>query len=409
MKFGKVAVVVGAGAAAVVVVGAYYSGLFGGAATADRNPAASSAAQSASSPSSSKGSGDPLAAQAVELNDVQVKSIEVHPVGERAFAQQRTAVGSIDFNENLAVQVFTPYQGKIIKAYAEIGDEAAKGTTLFTIDSPDLVQAESALVAAAGVCDLTTSVLARAKELYATQGLAQKDLQQATSDQQTAEAALKAGHDAVRIFGKSEADINAIVANRRIDPTLIVRSPISGRITARMAQPGLLVQPGNAPAPYTVADVSTMWMLASVTESDSPLFRVGQDVRVKVLAFPDHDFEAKISVIGATVDPVTHTVLIRSEVRNPKRELRPGMFASYVISTGDPVTSVAVPLDGVVREGDGTMTVWTTIDHRHFTRRTVKIGLQQDGFRQITEGLRAGEVVVTTGAVLLSNMLTPTS
>jgi cobalt-zinc-cadmium efflux system membrane fusion protein len=324
------------------------------------------------------------------------------------FSQQRTAVGSIDFNQNLSVQVFSPYQGKIIKAYAEVGEQVAKGATLFTIDSPDLVQAESTMIAAAGVADLTSAALARAKELFATQGLAQKDLQQATSDQQTADAALKAARDAVRVFGKSDTEIDMMIAKRKIDSALVVHSPINGRITARMAQPGLLVQPGTAPAPYSVADLSTMWMVANVAESDSPMFHVGQEVKVKLMAFPDRDFSGKITVIGASVDPNTHTVMIRSEISDLKHELRPGMFATYVIHTGDPIASLAVPLDGVAREGDGTMSIWVTSDRRHFTRRTVKIGLQQDGFDQISSGLRTGELVVTKGAVFLSNMLNAT-
>jgi len=362
------------------------------AATAVKPNTGTTAANAASTPS-------------VELNERQLQAVQVAAAAVHTFSPQRVAVGSIDFNENLAVQVFTPYPGKIIEAFAQIGDEVTKGKPLFTIDSPDLVQAESALIAAAGVYELTSATLLRAKELFETQGIAQKDLQQAVSDQQSAEGALKAARDAVRVFGKTEAEIDEIVAKRKIDPALVVRSPINGRVTARNAQPGLLVQPGNAPAPYAVADLATMWMLADVAESDSPMFRLGQPVRVKVMAFPDRDFEGKISNIGATVDSSTHTVLVRSEVRDPHHELRPGMFATYVIEVGHAIQGIAMPLNGVVREGDGTMTIWVTADRKHFTRRQVKVGTQQDGFDQILDGLQAGEQVVTDGAVFLSNML----
>jgi membrane fusion protein, heavy metal efflux system len=169
------------------------------------------------------------------------------------------------------------------------------------------------------------------------------------------------------------------------------------------------VQPGNAPAPYVVTDISTMWMLANVPETDSPSFQVGQEVKVKVGAFPDRVFDGKITTISAMVDPATRRVLVRSEVANPRRELRAGMFANFVIRTGDPVRSIAVPLDGVVREGDGTMTVWATADRRRFTKRTVKVGLERDGYRQILEGLQVGELVATEGALFLSNALTTAS
>jgi cobalt-zinc-cadmium efflux system membrane fusion protein len=99
-------------------------------------------------------------------------------------------------------------------------------------------------------------------------------------------------------------------------------------------------------------------------------------------------------------------VLVRSEIDDPKHELRSGMFANFVIRTGDPVRSIAVPLDGLVREGDGTMTVWVTADRRRFTKRTVKTGLQREGYYQVVEGLQAGELVATEGALFLSNALT---
>jgi membrane fusion protein, heavy metal efflux system len=187
---------------------------------------------------------------------------------------------------------------------------------------------------------------------------------------------------------------------------LVVASPISGRITARNAAPGLLVQPGNAPGPFTVADTSTMWMMANVAESDSPAFSIGQDVKVSVMAYPGRIFGGRISTIGSSVDPTTHRVLVRSEIDDPKHELRSGMFANFVIRTGDPVRSIAVPLDGVVREGDGTMTVWVTADRRRFTMRVVKVGMQREGLYQIVEGLQPGELVATEGALFLSNALT---
>jgi cobalt-zinc-cadmium efflux system membrane fusion protein len=344
-------------------------------------------------------------ALSLDLTEKQLASVKVEPATERFFPLEKEAFGNIDFDEDMAVQVFAPYQGRIIEAFAKLGDDVERGQTLFTIESPDLIQAESTLIAAAGVLDLTTKTLVRAKELYAKQGLAQKDLEQAVSDQQTAEGALKAARDAVRIFGKTEAEMDRMIAQRRIDRALVVTSPISGRVTARNAQPGLLVQPGNTPAPYTVADLSSVWMIANVAEIDSSLFLVGQEEKVRVLAYPDRVFEGRVTRIATAVDPNIHRLVLRSEVADPQHALRPGMFASFTIRTAAPVKGIAVPLDGVVREGDGTMTLWVTTDRRHFVRRTVTLGLQKEGYDQIVEGLRPGELIATTGAVFLSNML----
>jgi membrane fusion protein, heavy metal efflux system len=341
----------------------------------------------------------------VELSDKQTGTLKIGPVGWREFALLKTAVGTIDFNENLLVQVFSQYQGKILKAFYNIGEEVQAGNVLFTIDSPDLLAAESALLAASGVLELQKRTLARALNLLKAGGSAQKDVDQATSDQQTAEGNFKAAKDAVRIFGKSDAEVEQILVDRRLDSTLVVPSPISGRIVARNAAPGFLTQPGVAPAPYTVADLLTMWMLANVIETDAPAYKLGQEVEVRVPAYPDKVFKGHVTALGAMIDPNTHRQLVRSEIEDPEHLLRSGMLASFIIRVGDPIRSLAVPAEGVVREGDGTMTVWSTRDGRRFTKRTVKTGLQQDGWTQILEGLTPDETVVTDGAVFLSNKL----
>jgi cobalt-zinc-cadmium efflux system membrane fusion protein len=350
-------------------------------------------------------SGDDAGPQVVELTDKQAGPLKIAPVQLRGFELSKTAVGTIDFNEDLLVQVFSQYPGKILKANFNIGDDVKAGDTLFTIDSPDLLQAESTVLAAAGVLELQKRTLARATSLLKAGGSAQKDVDQSTSDQQTAEGNYKAARNAVRIFGKTDDEIDQVVNMRRVDSTLLVPSPISGRIVARSAAPGFLTQPGNAPAPYSVADLSTMWMIANVVETDAPAYKLGQQVEVMVPAYPDKVFKGRVTTLGSMIDPNSHRQLVRSQIDDPEHLLRSGMFASFVIHVGEPVRSLAVPVNGVAREGDGTMTVWVTSDRRHFVKRTVKIGLQQDGWDQVLEGLQPGETVVTDGAVFVSNVL----
>ena len=352
---------------------------------------------------------DDLTTRSVDLSATEFAKFKVEPVAERSFSVQREAVGNIAFNEELSVQVYPPFQGKILALFARAGDAVSKGAPLFTIDSPDLVTAESTLISTAGTLNLTTRVLERAKQLFTVQGIAQKDLDQAVSDQQAADGAHKAARDALRIFGKTTADMNRIVAERKVDSVLMVRSPINGRVTARSAAPGLLVQPGTAPAPYTVSDLSTVWMLANVAEMDIPVLRRGQEVEVTVQAYPGRVFRARITNIGASVDAGTRRMPVRSEVKDAKNELRPGMFATFVIRTGTTARTSAVPLAGVVREGDGTRTVWVTTDRKRMLKRTVEVGLQQDGYWQILQGVKQGELVATEGALFLNNALTEAS
>ncbi|MCC8964539.1 efflux RND transporter periplasmic adaptor subunit [Bradyrhizobium sp. Pear76] len=341
--------------------------------------------------------------QYVALSDKQAASLKVMAAEQRSFRTLKNAVGSIDFNQNMLVQAFTPNPGRIVDTPLNVGDEVAKGATLFTIDSPDLLQAESSLLASSGVLELQTRTLARVRQLLKTGGGAQKDVDQATSDQQTAEGSYKAARDAVRIFGKTDAEIDRIVADRKVDSILVVPSPISGRIIARNAAPGLFVQPGNAPAPYSLADISTMWMVANVIETDAPSYRIGQPVEVRVPAYLNEVFRGRVTTLGLNIDPNSHRQLVRSVIDDPQHKLRAGMLASFTIETEPPKLSVSVPLDAIVREGDGTMTVWVTIDGRKFDRRTVTIGMEQDGWRQILSGLGPDEKVASTGAIFLSN------
>jgi len=338
----------------------------------------------------------------LDLSPSQLNSIKIEPVGSYQFPVEKDAVGNIDFDEDLSVQVFPAYQGTILKTFGELGARVQKDQPLYTIKSPDLIQAESNLIGAAATLDLTNKELARVQGLG---GVSEREKEQATSDQQTAEGALKAAQDAVLVFGKTNAEIDQMIASRRIDPALVVRSPISGKITYKVAQPGFLVQPGNAPAPYSVADVAIKWMLANVSETDVPLFHLGQSVQVKVMAFPDHAFQGKVSKIYETVDPNTHRVTIRSEIADLRDELRPGMLANFVIRVHNAVEATVIPANGVVREADGTMTAWVTADRRRFEQRIVKIGLRNDDRVQVLDGLRPGELVVADGAVFLSNML----
>jgi len=345
----------------------------------------------------------------VDLTSSQLSSIKIEPVGSYLFPVEKDTVGSISFADDLSVQVFPSYQGKILRALVELGDQVQKGQALYTIESPDLIQTESTLIGAAAALELTSKELTRARELSGTSGVSERELEQAISDQQTAEGALKASRDAVRVFGKTDAEIDQMIASRKIEPAMVVHSPIAGQITAFNAPVGLLAQPGNPPAPYTVTDVSVKWMLADVVENDISLLHVGDPVAVQVIAYPGHFFQGRISKIYPGVDPNTHRATVRSEIVDPGNELRPGMLANFVITVHKPVETVAIPANGVVREPDGTMTAWVTTDRHRFSQRVIKTGLRSDDRVQILEGLQMGELVVSDGALFLSNMLAASS
>jgi cobalt-zinc-cadmium efflux system membrane fusion protein len=290
----------------------------------------------ASAPPASNSISNAPAEPSVDLAPSQLSAIKIEPVGACLFPVEKEAVGNISFDEE-----------------------------------PATVQAESTLIAAAATFTLTSNVLVRAQALYGTNGVSKAELEQDVSAAETAEAALKAARDAVRALGKTDDDIDQMIAAGKME-----------------SEPG-----------------ARKWAAANVIESDLPLIHMGQPVKVTVTAFPDRLFEGKVSKIFATVDPNTHRVEVSCEVDDPKDELRVGMLANFVIRIQDPVEATAIPVNGVVREGDGTMTAWVTTDRHHFVQRIIETGMREDGQVEILKGLQRGELIVTDGAVFLDNML----
>jgi len=350
-------------------------------------------------------SANAASADTVELKPSQLGAIRIAPIGAHEFVYRKQALGIIDFNQNLNVPVFAPYQGRIIEAFADLGDAVHEGQVLFTLESPDFLAAQSTLIAAAATLDQTTSALQRAVRLYAAHGIDQNDYEAAVASQQSAEGALKAARAAVAVFGRSPAQIDRIIARRQVEPALIVRSPLTGRITARNAAPGMLEQPGNPPAPYSVADLRSKWMVANVIESDSPLYRLGQPIEAAVMAYPGRSFTGIITRVGRSLDPNTHRIVVRCDNADPREELIPGMLASFATRVQAPLTAIAIPVNGVVRNGDGSFAAWVTADRRHFEQRLVRVGEALDGQYPVLAGLKRGELAVVDGAVFVSNIL----
>jgi cobalt-zinc-cadmium efflux system membrane fusion protein len=249
----------------------------------------------------------------------------------------------------------------------------AVGVVNFAQD-PNIVQGGATLLTAAASYAVAERELKRAKDLLATKGVSEREVEQATSDDQTAKAALDAARSALLLLGKSDAEIDHIIATGKIGSSGGMRR-------------------------------GTKWVLANAPEADAASFHVGQPLHVVVEATSSHEFSGMVAEVYAAVDPNLHRVTLRGVVDDPNDELRPGMLVGVRIEVAKPTTSVAIAANGVVREGDGTMTAWITSDRQHFVQKRVEIGMLEDGKVQILTGLQPGQLVVTDGAVLLDNVL----
>lgn len=338
----------------------------------------------------------------IELDEQQARSLRLVLVSEQDFQRRLGSFGGIDFDQNKTVTIYAHYPGRILEAQPNVGDFVEKDQFLFSMQSPDLLAAETALIANASANILQGKNLRRAQEMIKIGGISEMALDQAVSGQQTAQGAIMAARNTLKTFGKTDEEIDTLITERRADAALIVKSPIAGVIVSRAAAPGLYVQPGVAPAPYAISDTSTLWLYANVIEEEAPLIHVGQKIEAQVSAYPDALFYGKISVVSATLDPVTRRLAARCEIADPSHLLRAGMFANVSIRVGDVYRAPATPATAIYREGDGELTVWATKDERRFTRKYVKVGETQDGFVQIVSGLKIGDKVVSDGALILT-------
>lgn len=347
----------------------------------------------------------PADTQMVAINAEQAKQVSVSDVSQRDFAPRIDAVGYVDFDQDHFAQVSSPYSGRVHEVFAKAGDNVTRGQVLFSVDSPDLAQAEATLVSAAAARAQTTQALERAKGMAQVQANAPRDLEQAISDQQTAEGNYQAARRALHIFDKTDAEIDRIASTRRVDGEWRIASPISGTVTARNVAPGDLVQPGSTPVPFNISDAGSLWLVANVAEADAPMVHVGESLTATLPALPGHPINGHVDYVASTSDPATHRVTLRSVLHAPPAGLRPQMLANYSITTAAPTRHDAVPADAIVREGTGAMVVFTTTDGLHFKRHPVQLGQFQDGYYPVLTGLPAHERIAAEGALFLSNAL----
>ena len=356
--------------------------------------------EAAEAPAADK-SGPPV----LELTEKQLQQLKIGKIESRDFRVVKSAVGNVDFNQDQSTQVSSPYQGRILEVLVYLGDRVTKGQPLFTIESPDLMTAEATLIQTAGVLDLTNANLTRLRGALKVGGMAQKDLDQVTSDQKTADGAYKSARLGLTVYGKTDAEIDQIAKEHKVDHALVIRSPVDGIVSARVAAPGVFVQPGNAPTPITVSDDSSMWLNSYVIESDALAMRAGEQVVARVPTASEEPFTGKVTRVGGSVDPMTHRLLVRAQIDDPEHKLRAGMIATFEITTAAPSHGLSIPAAGVVREGDGARTAWVQKDATHFEQRVIKLGIHQDNDIQVIDGLKEGETVIVEGAVFVDNIL----
>jgi cobalt-zinc-cadmium efflux system membrane fusion protein len=366
----------------------------------------------------------PLSASNVEVSsqarrfyrptEAEWASLVIETVQKRAVWPEQFTEGKISIDEDRATPIFSPYSGRVTKLLAKPGDFVERGQPLFVVETNDTVQTLSDFMSAVAAVNKARSALSlaqtvekRNRDLYEGKAVPLKDLQQAQADLTTAqndfrtsETVLEAARSRLRILGRTDAEISAFEQTGKITSETPIYAPISGTVVQRKIGPGQFVGSGSSDPVFVIGDLSTVWLVAYVREADASKVQIGQKVGFTVLAYPDRVFDAKISHVAASLDPVTRRLMIRATVDNPGAQLKPEMFATVGIFVGEERYDPVVPREAVIYEG-ATARVWVVGDDKTIEARQVKPGIIAGGGLQILEGLQPGERIVAKGSLFI--------
>lgn len=345
-------------------------------------------------------------ASELRLSTAQLATLEIDPVTTRAFRTEDVTDGRIALNGDTTTQVFSPYSGRVVRVMASPGEYVKQGAPLLRIEATEFVQAQSDLLNTAATLKLARINEERKHAAYDGKGGSQQDWQQAQVDRAAAENAYASASNRLRILGKTDREIAAIEGAKKADAATVVVAPINGVVTDRQVGPGQYIQAGSSTPVFTIGDLSTVWLVAEVHETDAPFIERGQTVEVRVLALPGQVFRAKLTAVGAEVDSITHRVPVRATLANPDGKLKPQMFASFSIITSDESQAPAVPDAAVVREGEQAR-VWVVAKDNTLTLRSIHTGRTNEGMVEVLDGLKAGERVVTRGSLFIDRAARP--
>ena len=332
----------------------------------------------------------------VTLEAAMLRNVKIESVRQIALPRLLTATGKIQFNEDQTGRVLSPLPGQVMDLKVRVGDIVAKDDVLFSIKSREMSGLVTDLLHAQREQELAEKTYAMTKDLFEHQAAARIALQQAEGDLAKSKAQTARAEEALRVYGLDPKQVLETSGVRALIP---VRAAIAGSIIERPVTPGQFVQGDNTPL-ITIVDLSTVWVMVDIFESDIHLVRPGQRVDVTANAYPDRRFSARVDRISDKVDADTRTIKVRLLVSNPGLLLKPEMFitASLVLNENSP--GIAVPAKALFTEADRSY-AFVAVDDSHFRRRPVTAAPDGAGRVRVTSGIQAGDRVVADGALLL--------
>lgn len=324
--------------------------------------------------------------------EMTAAGIKVEEIKPAPLSEQIVVTAVIRPNQDRIANVAPRVPARITRVSANLGDKVRPGQSLALLDSVELGEAHSAYQQALSQFQLAKADFERAERLKAEDIIPEKDFLRARSDYEKARATLRAAEEKLKLL-----DASHVAAEKGPPSVFSVNAPFAGIVIEKDAVLGELAQPDKRL--FTIADLSVLWIEASLFEKDLGRVHAGARAMVSVTAYPGESFEGRLTYIASTMDRETRTARARIEVRNADGRLKPEMFAMAAIDT--PVTRpvLALPQDAVLLV-NGQPTVFVA-EGQGFKARPVEAGQKFGRQVVIVRGLREGERVATAGAYAL--------
>jgi membrane fusion protein, heavy metal efflux system len=334
--------------------------------------------------------------QLFSIPEEQVSHVQVVTVEPSQFVRTLRFSGAVAYNAFRTTPVITQVGGPVSRILVVPGERVKEGQPLLEVSSPDYSQLRATYLKARDTYRVTDKNYARAQDLYAHNAIAERDLLQAESDRNQAHADLESAEQSLRILGIPKPESTEQATPLSEIPLL---APIGGEVVERLVSPGQVIQAGATQA-FTISDMSTVWVLANVFQSDLASVKVGDAVTVQMDAYPD-TFSGKISYITAALDPNTRTLQARIVVENPGEKLKKDMYVTCAVTAGAVKNALTVPDAAILRDEENEPFVYMATGSNQFAKHNVEIGDSRDGRTQIRSGLNAGDRVVGDGSLFL--------
>lgn len=337
-------------------------------------------------------------ARLIQVDEALAAHLDTAPVARAPLRRRLRLPASVELDQTRVSRVDAGVNGRIVDVDAFGGGYVEVGDALARLTSPELTRAQVALLGALAEVDLQQRAVQRASELVHAEVISQAELERRQKELFVARMGVQSHRDQLRLMGMSAQEVAEVERTRTIHSEVIIRAGRAGTVIERNVNRSQVVQPGDPL--FAIADLSRLRVEGQAPEGEVDFLNRADHVEIELPAVGGEPILGRLVYVGATVNPATRTVTVRTEIGSPAGAIKPEMLATLVV-VGPLEQKLTVPEAAVVREGsDDHVFVRQSEGLYRFTPVSLEPAL--DGQRPVREGVQEGDVVVVKGAFRLN-------